>query len=171
MKAILKGQALPSVKVDNKGEVLLEAGKTVYAPWSTDSLQGKVRCIQHLAGRSSAKEINETLMDALKAAEFPQGDYQTTTIVNLKDAVFGTSAIVAMMVEGGKKEFPWSSVVVDAKGDVQKAWQLDKESSAIVIVDRQGDVLFAKDGKLNNDEIREVIQLIEAELAENELLA
>ncbi len=171
MSKISQGQVLPAVSVDNKGEVLLEDGRTHYATWDSAVLKGKVRCVHHLAGRSSAKEINESLMDALKKANFPQSDYQTTTIVNLKDAIFGTGSLVSMMVEGGKKEFPWTSVVVDAKGTVQSAWELQKESSAVAILDRDGKVLFSKDGKLTADEVTSVVALIAEQLADAEVSA
>jgi YtfJ family uncharacterized protein len=164
MSQIQKNNELPVVEVSNKGEMQLNGDKISYASWSTAQLPGKVRTVQHLAGRSSAKELNEALISALKAAEFPHETYQTTTIVNVNDAVFGTSSIVTMMAEGGKKEFPHSSVVIDAKGTVLKAWGLQKESSAIAVLDEAGKVLFFKEGKLSGDEINEVIQLIESSL-------
>lgn len=165
MSQITLGSSLPTVEVSSKGEILLEGGKTVHGTWSTAQLPGKVRVVFHLAGRSSAKEINEALVEALKKAELPHETYQTTTIVNTDDAVFGTGAIVAMMVENGKKEFPWSSVVVDAKGTVLKAWGLKKESSAVAVLNKQGQVLFTKDGALSADEVASVVSMVEAELA------
>lgn len=166
MNKIVKGQSLPQVIVDNKGEVLLDDGRTYYEQWDSQALKGKVRCVHHMAGRSSAKDINEALMETLKKAGLPQSDYQTTTIVNLKDAIFGTGSLVSMMVEGGKKEFPWSSVVIDAKGAVQAAWGLEKESSAVAILDRSGQVLFFKDGKLTAEEVSSAVAMISEQLAE-----
>ncbi len=162
------GSTLPAVEVTSKGEILLENGKIQYANWSSASLKGKIRTVHHLAGRSAAKEINEPLIDALKKANLPQDCYQTTTIINVNDAIFGTAGIVTMMVEGGKKEFPWSSIVVDAKGAVQKAWGLEKESSAIFVLDANGAILFSKDGALSSAEVKTVLNLIEAELANAE---
>ncbi|MCP5169589.1 MAG: YtfJ family protein [Hahellaceae bacterium] len=165
MSKFPKGSALPTVEIANKGEILLEDGKISYGSWTSAALPGKVRTIHHLAGRSSAKEINEALVEALKQADLPKETYQTTTIVNVNDAIFGTAGIVTMMVEGGKKEFPWSSIVVDAKGIAQKTWGLDKESSAIIVLDANGNVLFSKDGALSDAEVKSVLSLIEAELA------
>lgn len=164
MASIQAGQTLPAVAVSQKGEVLLDGGKTTFVDWNTDSLKGKVRVVHHVAGRSAAKEINEALIQALKAADFPKETYQTTTIVNVKDAVFGTGTIVSMMVESGKKEFPWSCVVVDGQGTVQKAWGLKSESSAVAMLDAKGKVLFFKEGALAKQEIDQVLTLIEEHL-------
>ncbi|MCB0385807.1 MAG: hypothetical protein KDD43_10480, partial [Bdellovibrionales bacterium] len=54
MNKIVKGQSLPQVIVDNKGEVLLDDGRTYYEQWDSQALKGKVRCVHHMAGRSSA---------------------------------------------------------------------------------------------------------------------
>ena len=42
---------------------------------------GKVRVIQAIAGRSSAKELNAPMMTAITAAKFPEDSYQTTSII------------------------------------------------------------------------------------------
>ncbi|MEA7581130.1 alpha-amylase family glycosyl hydrolase, partial [Salmonella enterica subsp. enterica serovar Anatum] len=39
----------------------------------------------HIAGRTSAKEKNATLIEAIKSAKLPHDRYQTTTIVNTDD--------------------------------------------------------------------------------------
>ena len=70
-----------------------------------------------------------------------------------------------MTVEKGKKEFPWSSIVIDAKGAVQKAWGLEKESSAITVLDQDSNVLFFRDGKLSGSDVEEVVSLIEEALS------
>ena len=167
MSNIEIGKSLPEVTVDSKGEMTLNNEKVSYTKWNSGSLAGKVRMVQHLAGRSSAKDLNEDLISALKVADFPQDTYQTSTIVNVKDAVFGTSSIVTMKVEAGKKEFPFTSVIIDTKGVVQKTWKLEKESSAISVVDKVGQVLFFKDGKLTAEEVSHAISLIQNELATN----
>ena len=165
MTTITEGKVLPAVSVSSKGELVETDGKIKAQPWSTASLAGRVRVVQHMAGRSAAKELNEALIEALKKAEFPKDRYQTTTIINLNDAMIGTSGIVASKAESGKKEFPWSCVVLDAKGDVRKAWGLDKSSSAIAVLNADGEVLFFKDGALSADEVTKVITLVEGELA------
>ena len=154
-------QSVPAVSVSDKGELILNKdNKLDYQPWKSQQLVGKVRTIQHIAGRSSAKELNAPLIEAIKNARFPHDTYQTTTIINTDDAIFGTGVFVKNSVEDSKKEFPYSQFIVDSDGIVKAAWGLKPESSAIIVLDNQGKVLFFKDGELNSQEIEKVIGLL-----------
>lgn len=118
-----------------------------------------MRVIQHIAGRSSAKEKNANLIEAIKAASFPHDRYQTTTIVNTDDAIPGTGMFVRNSIESNKQLFPWSQFIVDSNGLVRKR-QLDEKSSAIVVLDKSGRVQWAKDGALTQQEVQQVIDLL-----------
>ncbi|PHM44512.1 hypothetical protein Xmau_01669 [Xenorhabdus mauleonii] len=161
---ITLGQPVPAVNVTDKGELQLNDGKFSYKSWSSAELPGKVRTIQHIAGRSSAKEMNDPLIQALKNADLPKDKYQTTSVVNTDDAIFGTSVFVRNSLEDSKQQFPWSQFIVDSNGLAKKAWGLEPNSSAIIVLDKQGNVKFVKDGKLSNEEIQHVISLIKEEL-------
>ncbi|MDC9596985.1 YtfJ family protein [Xenorhabdus anantnagensis] len=161
---IILKQQVPAVSVTDKGELLLNNGKFSYQKWSSTELPGKVRTIQHIAGRSSAKEMNDPLIQALKNTDLPKDKYQTTSIVNTDDAIFGTSIFVRNSLEDSKKQFPWSQFIVDSNGLAKKAWGLEPKSSAIIVLDKNGNVKFVKDGKLSNEEITHVISLIKDEL-------
>lgn len=49
--------------------------------------------------------MNAPLIEAIKQAKFPQNSYQTTTIINTDDAIFGTGPFVRGSVEDSKKSF------------------------------------------------------------------
>ncbi|QMI06633.1 YtfJ family protein [Citrobacter sp. RHB25-C09] len=154
------GQRVPPVGVADRGELLLNKDEFSYKSWNSAQLPGKVRILQHIAGRSSAKEKNATLIEAIKSANLPHDTYQTTTIVNTDDAIPGTSMFVRSSLESNKKLYPWSQFIVDSNGVARKAWQLDEESSAIVVLDKDGRVQWAKDGGLTQQEVQQVIDLL-----------
>ena len=158
------GGNLPSINIDNAGELQLAGDDISYSAWSTQQLNGKVRLIQAMAGRTSAKELNAPMIEAVKQAKFGDDVYQTVTIVNLDDAIFGTSGFVKGKLKKNKKAFPKASFVLDKKGELFELWQLKAKSSAIILLDASGTVLFAKDGELNQQEIDQVIGLIEANI-------
>lgn len=58
--------------------------------------------VQHLAGRSSAKEKNASMIEAIKTANLPHDRYQTTTIVNTDDAIPGSGMFVRSSLESNK---------------------------------------------------------------------
>ena len=120
-----------------------------------------MRVVQHIAGRSSAKEKNAALIEAIKTANLPHDRYQTTTIINTDDAIPGSAMFVRSSIESNKKLYPWSQFVVDSNGLVRKAWQLEEESSAVVVLDKEGKVQYAKDGSLTQGEVQQVVALLQ----------
>lgn len=158
------GSTLTPIQIDDKGELVLKEKQLNYAPWHSEQLTGKVHTIQHIAGRSSAKEINQPFMDALKAAQFNRAHYQTTTIINLNDALFGTKSLVTKKSEAKKQEFPHAGFVLDLNGTTLDAWALKQKGSAIIITNKQGEVIYFKDGKMEQEDIEQAIKLIETEL-------
>lgn len=158
------GDALPNVVVADKGEITLQDDKIVYQDWNSEQLAGKVRVIQAIAGRSSAKALNADLMSAITAADFPNEQYQTTTIINQDDAIWGTGSFVKSSAEDSKRDFSWSSMVLDANGTVHQSWQLAAEDSAIIVLDKSSHVLFVKEGKLSSQEIEQALELVKNNL-------
>ncbi|MGF1762423.1 YtfJ family protein [Aliivibrio kagoshimensis] len=155
------GENVPPVEVQSHGELIIQDSEIIYQEWQSSMMLGKVRVIQAIAGRSSAKKMNAPLMTAITAKKFPITDYQTTTIINQDDAIWGTGGFVLSKAEDSKLEFSWSSLIVDEDGVVAQSWQLESDSSAIIVQDKNGNILFFKQGSLNDDEIAKVLTLIE----------
>ena len=158
------GHSVPVVKVQHQGEIFWLHNKITFAPWSSSQMVGKVRIIQAIAGRSSAKAMNARLMQAITKAEFDSNRYQTTTIVNQDDSIWGTGSFVKSSAISAKKEYPWSSIVLDENGQVAARWHLKPESSAIIVQDKNGKILYIHEGKLSQDEIEHVLHLVQVEL-------
>ncbi len=154
------GSSVPAVSVEKGGEIFIQDGDFNYLPWNTELMLGKVRVIHAIAGRSGAKAMNEPLMEAITNSHFPEDKYQTTSIVNQDDSIWGTSAFVKSSAEDGKEEFPWSSMVLDENGIVAQQWQLTPKTSTIIVQDKTGRVLFNQEGALNEQQIKQVLQLI-----------
>ena len=161
---IKEANPVPPVTVSDKGELVLNGKDIGYQPWQSKMLTGKVFLVQHIAGRSSAKALNAPMIEAIKAAKLPRDKYQTVTIINSNDAIWGTSGFVKRSAEESKQEFPWSAMVLDAKGMARNAWDLTPESSAIILLDKEGKVLFVKDGQLDANNIATVMGLIQSHL-------
>ncbi|WP_427978907.1 YtfJ family protein [Agarivorans sp.] len=157
---IQPGQPLPQVEIRQAGELELNNNEITYQPWSSQELSGKVRLIHAIAGRSSAKKLNAPMIEAVKQAKFAEQSYQTVTVVNLNDAMFGTSGLVKSKLKKNKQQFPHASFVLDEAGALFEQWQLKSKSSAIILVDAKGKVIFAKEGELQADEIKQVLALI-----------
>ena len=59
-----------------------------------------------------------------------------------------------------------SAKIVDSNGVTRKAWQLEEESSAIVVLDKNGRVQWVKDGALTQEEVQQVVDLLHKLLAQ-----
>ncbi|WP_318373310.1 YtfJ family protein [Enterobacter sp.] len=153
-------QRVPPVGIADRGELILSNNEFSYKKWNSAQLPGKVRVVQHIAGRSSAKEKNAALIEAIKSANLPHDRYQTTTIINTDDAIPGSAMFVRSSIESNKKLYPWSQFIVDSDGVARKAWQLDEESSAVAVLDKDGRVQWAKDGSLTPAEAQQVVALL-----------
>ncbi|AUI65291.1 MULTISPECIES: YtfJ family protein [Glaesserella] len=153
-------QTLPSVAVMQDGELIANGKNVSYRQWQSSSLAGKVRVVHHLAGRSSVKEKNQPLMDAIKSAGFDRSKYQTTTIINADDAIVATGAFVKSSAEDGKLENPHSQVVLDQKSTVKNAWKLKEKESFITVLDKSGKVQFVSEGKLSPAQNQQLIDLV-----------
>lgn len=154
-------QTLPAVSVLDKGEMQVQKDEIHYQQWQSETLAGKVRVLHHFAGRSSVKEKNEPLMTALRQAQFNQNKYQTTSIINADDVVFGTGGFVKSRAESGKKENSHSQVIFDQKSAVKNAWQLKEKESLIVVLDKNAKVRFVYEGALSENQVQQVIQLVQ----------
>lgn len=70
------GKPVTPIYIQDGGELLLNADDEIhYQKWNSTQLTGKVRIIQYIAGRKSAKKKNSLLIKAVEAANFPQGSF------------------------------------------------------------------------------------------------
>jgi len=161
---IAVGKKLTSLSVDNKGEIILNADKISYQAWSTDSMNGKVQVFQYLAARLGIDEINKPFTDALELQTFAADKFAVTTLINVDDALWGTSGLINSELKRNKIKHPTAVMVADQQGLGLKQWGLKKKGAAIAIIDKAGTVLFFKEGALSNEEIKANLALIEKHL-------
>jgi hypothetical protein len=173
------GQKLPGVSIADKGllvpdtqvvagRMALKSKDITYRPWSLAEGTGRVRTVYHLGARSGIDDVNKAFIDALVAAHLPEftpdGAYKTITILNLDDAIWGTAGVASGQFKDSQRAFPWALYVADAKGVARQAWGLQPRSSAVIVLDKDGTVLFFKDGKLSPGEITQAVSLIKGHL-------
>ncbi len=164
--AIQTGATLPSLSINDKGELMLSGDDISYKPWSSNELANgqKVQILQYLAARSSASKINEPFTDRLEQEKLSTDTHHVTTIINASDAIWGTGGFVSGELKSNKKKYPRSSLVDDAEGKGAKTWKLEAESSAIAILSPTGKVLFFKQGALSPAEIDSTVTLVKKQM-------
>ncbi|RCU50825.1 hypothetical protein DU002_05725 [Corallincola holothuriorum] len=162
---LLAKQALPKVEVSNKGQLTITAKNDVkYQDWSSTMLTGKARLVLHIASKKSANDINLEAMQAVTDAKLDPHYFQTTTIVNGSDSVWGTAKFIRKLLEERTLQEPDARFVLDNRGRVRKAWDLQTGDSAILIVDANNQLLWHKEGKLDVLDIEGILEIIRAEI-------
>lgn len=152
------GERVAPIVIRDRGELLLNDNRLRYQPWRSSALAGKVRVVQYIAGRTSAKKKNSLLISAIKNANFPADHFQPTTLVNTDDEIPGTQFFVRKKIEKNKKRYPWAQFIIDSHGIGRKSWQLEEESSTILVLDNAGRIQWAKEGALTPEEVCQVLK-------------
>ena len=116
--------------------------------------------MQYMAATQSASKINEPFRDKMSTALPQGGEFLSTTILNLDEAMWGTSGMVVSKLKSSKLEFPNAIMVVDEKGEGLTTWQLEKENSAVIVTDSAGVVRYFKQGEMSEAEIDSTLALI-----------
>ncbi len=173
---ITVGDRLPATTIDDLGlitfDYAIENDQMVckkeftpaYRAWSTSELAGKVTILFHLAARMGMYQINEEFLDAIAKAnipdKLPDSPCKVITIINTDDAIWGTSQIAMKKFMKIQQKFPYYLHIVDEKGVAQNNWSLQKKNSAVIITDKNGSVIFFKEGKLSKVEIEDALAKI-----------
>lgn len=154
------GEKMTPLTISERGELVFDNDNIRYRPWSSPQLAGKVRVVQYIAGRTSAKDKNALLIKAIKRAQFPDNQFQPTTIVNTDDEIPGSGFFVGRKVEKNKRKYPWAQFIVDSQGLGRKTWHLKPASSTILLLDRDGHIQWAKDGALSEQEVCQLLRRV-----------
>lgn len=160
------GKSLPPVAVEDRGEIYLQAdNKDAYRPWHSDSTRGHIVVLQHLAARLSAKSTLKSFNDTMEQRAYPPERVLVAVVVNLNDALWGTTALVQSELKDNKKKYPHSNIVADRAGVARKTWDLKEQNAAMAILDADGTVLFFKEGKPTEQETKAIIGMIDQRLS------
>ncbi len=144
--------------IDLKGKIGERVDGT---PWSSNELVGKVWVVFYADPDES--DLNDPAADAIKAKDFPEEKQSSVAIVNYA-ATWKPNFAISLILKRKQKKFPNTIYVKDYKKYVVKKWNLKDDSNDIVVFDKEGKVLFSKDGKLSKEDIKVLLKTIEDNL-------
>ena len=152
LSAVEIGKTLPTVTLDedNGGRVTGEA-------WSSSELQGKVHLLFYVD--PDEKDLNNELSDAVKAAELDRSKFASVAVINMA-ATWKPNFAINSALKSKQEKFPHTIYVKDMDKHVVAAWDVADDNSDIILFDQTGKVLFYNEGKVEGEQINEVIKLI-----------
>ncbi len=151
-QAIEMGKIPP--KVELKGKL---GGRLDGKPWSSEELQGKVHILFYVG--PDEKDMNDDANEALDRENFPSDRLQSVAIINMAATWFPNFAISSVLKDK-QKRYPEVIYVRDYKKVLVDAWKIADDSYDILAFDKEGKLIFRKDGKLTAEEIQMLIKVI-----------
>jgi predicted transcriptional regulator len=145
-------------RVELKGDA---GGKVTGGNWSSDEIKDKVLVMFYVDPDESS--LNDDVSAALKAEKFPQEKFGSIAVINMA-ATWKPNFAIESVLKKKQEEFPRTIYVKDKGKLLVKEWKFADDSSNILAFDRQGKVIYSKDGKLNNEDIAALIKAIKAVL-------
>ncbi len=164
--ALELGGTLADISIPTKGELILNKSKVDYKAWSTSTIsRGTPALIFHLAARMSSDKIIDPLRTRLEQENFTPGSFQSISVVNIDDAMWGTAGLVGSEMEKNKRAHPEAIMVADDASRGLKAWELQKGTVAVILLDASGKIRYLKEGKLHSSDIDTILSLLKTEIA------
>ncbi len=153
------GQVPPALELSDKRGGLVKGN----LPWNSTELQqgAKVSILFYVA--PSQKDLNEAISDALKEAKFPEEKFQSIAVVNMAASSW-PNFMIESKLKASQEEFPRTRYIKDKEKVFVKEWQLEDDSSNVVLFDRKGVVLFVVKGKATPQQVTELLTLIRTHL-------
>jgi YtfJ family uncharacterized protein len=151
-QAIEIGEISPKVELKEK-----LGGRLDGTPWSSEELQGKVHVLFYVD--PDEKDTNNDTSEALDKEKFPGDKFQSVGIINMA-ATWLPNFVISSSLKDKQKRYPRTLYVRDYKKALVNAWKIADDSSNVLAFDKQGRLIFRKDGKLTTEEIRTLIKSI-----------
>ena len=79
-------------------------------------------------------------------------------------ATFMPNFLISSSLKEKQEKYPRTLYVRDYKKALVNEWKLADDSSNVLAFDKQGKMIFRKDGKLNQEEIERLIKVIKENL-------
>ena len=148
------GSTIPDLVISDEN-----GAKVTGEPFDTQSMRGKLSLIFYVD--PDEKSLNEHVGKAIKKVKFDRTHFQSYAIINM-DATWLPNFAIESILEDKQKEYPDTIYVKDLKKNFVYMWQIADDNSDVILLDKNGKVLFIHEGKLPPEKLNELIELIKS---------
>lgn len=146
------GEVPPRVELKGKW-----GGRLDGSPWSSDELQGKVHIVFYVD--PDEKDTNNPASEALDKEKYPDDKVGYFGIINMA-ATWMPNFALNMALKEKQERYKKTIYLRDYQKVLVKAWKIADDSSVVLVFDKKGRLVFRKDGKLNDAEIRNLVKTV-----------
>jgi predicted transcriptional regulator len=130
-------------------------------PWSSEELKGKVSVLFYVD--PDFKDLNNDASDALKNKGYPREKFQSFAVINMA-ATWLPNFAISSALKDKQKRYPTTIYIRDYKKVLVQKWGLADDNSVVLAFDKEGRLLFRKDGKLGPEETETLLATVERNL-------
>ncbi len=157
------GGTVPPLKIDDRGEIILQGDDVDYTPWDSGRLRDGVHVVQYIGATMGDKDKFKPLTDRIEQ-EFEPGSVTVTTLINMDAALWGTGGFVAAEIKKNKQAYPQAIIVLDEDGIGTDIWGLGEDGIALLIIDREGVVRYVAKEGLDQKTLAESLDLLRTQV-------
>jgi YtfJ family uncharacterized protein len=150
------GEIPPTVVLEDK-----RGGRLDGTPWHSTEMKGKVHVLFYVD--PDFKDLNNDASEALKNEEFPRDRFQSIAIINMA-ATWLPNFAISSALKKKQKRYPTTLYARDYKKVLVETWRIADDNSDVLAFDKQGRLLYRKEGKLDAEDIEELIGIIRKHL-------
>lgn len=140
-----------------------DGGRLDSKPWSSKELAGKVSVLFYVD--PDFKDLNEEFGDKLKEKNYSLDVINYVAIINM-EATWLPNFAIGSSLKVKQRKFPSTLYLKDYTRKLIKEAKFVDEDYNVLILDRNGKVLYFKNGKMSGEEMNQAIALIESNLAQ-----
>lgn len=152
------GEVLPAVTLSGK-----DGARVSGEPWSSEELKDKVHVMFYVD--PDEKDLNDHVSDALKKQAFPQDKYGSIAVINMA-ATGIPNFLINRSLKSTQKKFPDTVYVKDMRKVLVEQWGIADDNNDVLVFAPDGTLVFYQAGKLSDDEVKDLIETIKANLPE-----
>lgn len=153
------------VIVGEKPELLVlegkDGGRLDNTAWSSEELKGTLWCLFYVDPDES--DLNVPAEEALDAEDIPDEKLKTAAVINYKGTRLPGFA-VSMVLKKKQKDYPNTLYLKDTNHAFVREWGLTDDTYCVLVFDKDGTLIYRKDGELGAEDITEYIAVIKSHL-------
>ena len=154
--AVTVGEVPKEVTIEKK-----DGGRIDGTSWNSSMIKDKIHVLFYVD--PDEKDTNNAVAEALKAKNYSLDTYGTIAIVNLAATWLPNFAIESALKKK-QEQYPNTTYVKDKSKFLVKEWELQDDSSNVLLFNKKGELLYKYSGKLGDREIIKVLSLIDGNI-------
>ena len=151
------GEPLPPVVLEAEN-----GGQLDGSSWHSDSLKGVLHILMYVD--PDEVKVNLHVEDALSRQNFDPEKVRSVAVINMA-ATWKPNFAIDIILKGKQEKYPDTLYLRDLQGELVNKWGLMDNSYHVLLVGRQGEVLFSAGDALSEEQVTQLISIITASLA------